>query len=389
MYANMSFGGEIMATAVICEFNPFHNGHKYLLESAKKVLKEPIVAIMSGSFTQRGEVAVCDKFVRAKSALENGADLVLELPVVFSLSGAEGFAKAGVAIASAFDCTKHLAFGSESGDCELLKKSANAVCDERVQALVRDGMKNGGYYPRELESAVKTVFGDEVSSVLCKPNNILAVEYIKALNGTGVEPFSVARTGVAHDSRIADNDLASASHIREMLRNGENVKKYAPYVPDEITFSENLDRPLLYRLRTMTREEISKLPDVGEGLENRIADAAMQCSTSAEIADFVKTKRYTHARIRRILACALLGIEKAHTQIPIEYVRVLGFTKDGAELLKDCRLNVVTSAIAGLKIGGSTKALLEKDISAYNISALAYRVPKKGGLDFTTQIVKI
>lgn len=378
-----------MATAVICEFNPFHNGHKYLLESAKKVLKEPIIAIMSGSFTQRGEVAVCDKFVRAKSALENGADLVLELPVVFSLSGAEGFAKAGVAIASAFDCTNHLAFGSESGDCELLKKSANAVCDERVQALVRDGMKNGGYYPRELESAVKTVFGDEVSSVLCKPNNILAVEYIKALSSTSVEPFSVARTGVAHDSRIAGEGFASASHIREMLRNGENAKKYAPYVPDEITFSENLDRPLLYRLRTMTREEISKLPDVGEGLENRIADAAMQCSTSAEIADFVKTKRYTHARIRRILSCALLGIEKAHTQIPIEYVRVLGFTKDGAELLKDCRLNVVTSAIAGLKIGGSTKALLEKDISAYNISALAYRVPKKGGLDFTTQIVKI
>lgn len=378
-----------MATAVICEFNPFHNGHKYLLESAKKMLKEPIIAIMSGSFTQRGEVAVCDKFVRAKSALENGADLVLELPVVFSLSGAEGFARAGVAIASAFDCTNHLAFGSESGDCELLKKSANAVCDERVQALVRDGMKNGGYYPRELESAVKTVFGDEVSSVLCKPNNILAVEYIKALSSTSVEPFSVARRGAAHDSRIADNDLASASHIREMLRNGENAKKYAPYVPDEITFSENLDRPLLYRLRTMTREEISKLPDVGEGLENRIADAAMQCSTSAEIADFVKAKRYTHARIRRILACALLGIEKAHTQIPIEYVRVLGFTKDGAELLKDCRLNVVTSAIAGLKIGGSTKALLEKDISAYNISALAYRVPKKGGLDFTTQIVKI
>lgn len=378
-----------MATAVICEFNPFHNGHKYLLESAKKVLKEPIIAIMSGSFTQRGEVAVCDKFVRTKSALENGADLVLELPVVFSLSGAEGFAKAGVAIASAFDCTNHLAFGSESGDCELLKRSANAVCDERVQALVRDGMKNGGYYPRELESAVKAVFGDEVSSVLCKPNNILAVEYIKALNGTGVEPFSVARTGVAHDSRIAGEGFASASHIREMLRNGENAKEYAPYVPDEITFSENLDRPLLYRLRTMTREEISKLPDVGEGLENRIADAAMQCSTSAEIADFVKTKRYTHARIRRILACALLGIEKAHTQIPIEYVRVLGFTKDGAELLKDCRLNVVTSAIAGLKIGGSTKALLEKDISAYNISVLAYRVPKKGGLDFTTQIVKI
>lgn len=299
-----------MATAVICEFNPFHNGHKYLLESAKNVLKEPIIAIMSGSFTQRGEVAVCDKFVRAKSALENGADLVLELPVVFSLSGAESFAKAGVAMAAAFDCTNHLAFGSESGDCELLKKSAKAVCDKNVQALVRDGMKSGGYYPRELENAVKAVFGNEVSSVLCEPNNILAVEYIKALIGTSIEPFSVARTGVAHDSHIAGNEFASASHIREMLRNGENAKKYAPHIPDEITFSENLDRPLLYRLRTMTREDIAKLPDVGEGLENRIADVAMRCSTSAEIADFVKTKRYTHARIRRILACALLGIEK-------------------------------------------------------------------------------
>ena len=372
-----------MATAVICEFNPFHNGHKYLLESAKNVLKEPIIAIMSGSFTQRGEVAVCDKFVRAKSALENGADLVLELPVVFSLSGAEGFARAGAAIASAFDCTNHLAFGSESGDCELLKKSAKAVCNKNVQALVRDGMKSGGYYPRELESAVKAVFGNEVSSVLCEPNNILAVEYIKALSGTSIEPFSVARTGVAHDSHIAGNEFASASHIRE------NAKKYAPHIPDEITFSENLDRPLLYRLRTMTREDIAKLPDVGEGLENRIADVAMRCSTSAEIADFVKTKRYTHARIRRILACALLGIEKNHTQIPIEYVRVLGFTKDGAELLKDCRLNVVTSASNGLKIGGNTKALLEKDISAYDISALAYDIPKGGGLDFTTQIVKI
>lgn len=378
-----------MATAVICEFNPFHNGHKYLLESAKNVLKEPIIAIMSGSFTQRGEVAVCDKFVRAKSALENGADLVLELPVVFSLSGAESFAKAGVAMTAAFDCTNHLAFGSESGDCELLKKSAKAVCDKNVQALVRDGMKSGGYYPRELENAVKAVFGDEVSSVLCEPNNILAVEYIKALSGTSIEPFSVARTGVAHDSHIAGENFASASHIREMLRNGENAKKYAPYIPDEITFSENLDRPLLYRLRTMTREDIAKLPDVGEGLENRIADAAMRCSTSAEIADFVKTKRYTHARIRRILACSLLGIEKNHTQIPIEYVRVLGFTKDGAELLKDCRLNVVTSASNGLKIGGNTKALLEKDISAYDISALAYDIPKGGGLDFTTQIVKI
>lgn len=134
---------------------------------------------------------------------------MLELPVVFSLSGAEGFAKAGVAIASAFDCTNLLLSAVKAVIANCSKNPANAVCDERVQALVRDGMKNGGYYPRELENAVKTVFGDEISSVLCEPNNILGVEYIKALNGTGVEPFSVARTGVAHDSRIAGEDFAS------------------------------------------------------------------------------------------------------------------------------------------------------------------------------------
>lgn len=128
------------------------------------------------------------------------------------------------------------------------------------------------------------------------------------------------------------------------------------------------------------QEDIAKLPDVGEGLENRIADAAVRCSTSSEIADLVKTKRYTHARIRRILACALLGIEKAHTQIPIEYVRVLGFTNEGAELLKDCRLNIVTSASNGIRTGGNTKALLEKDILAYDISALAYDIPKGAAL---------
>lgn len=378
-----------MSTAVICEFNPFHNGHKYLLEYTKNVLCEPIIAIMSGGFTQRGEAAVCSKFQRAKTALENGADLVLELPAVFALSGAEGFARAGVKTAAAFSSVNHLSFGSECGSTEMLEQAAAAVCDEKVQQLVRTGMKNGGYYPKELENAVESIYGREVSGVLSTPNNILAVEYIKALKKTDIKPFAVARTGVHHDSKTPNNSFASASHIRELLRNGENVKKYVPSVPNKITFPENLDRIMLYRLRTMSREEISRIPEVSEGLENRIADAAAVCQSAAEIADRIKTKRYTHARIRRILACALLGIEKHHTSLPIEYVRVLGFTQNGAKLLKDCSLRVVASAAQAVRDGGSVGELILKDTAATDVQSLAYDIPERMGLDFVTPIVKI
>ena len=230
-----------MATAVICEFNPFHNGHKYLLEKAKKITGQPIVAIMSGSFVQRGEVAVTDKFSRAKIALENGADLVVELPAVYAVSNAQRFASCGAHIAKAFDCVDTLAFGCESESADLLLSASKAINDERVKILLKEEMKNGNYYPRAVENSVRTVFGDETADVLTSPNNILAVEYIKSLGDSKVKPLPILRTGTQHDSELMVGNFASASQVRKMLRAGECAKDFVPSVPCEITYPQLLE----------------------------------------------------------------------------------------------------------------------------------------------------
>ena len=170
-----------MATAIICEFNPFHNGHAYLLSEAKRLTGEPNMVIMSGSFTQRGEAAVCDKFTRAGAALRHGADLVVELPTAFAVANAERFAQGGVRIAKFFSGVHTLAFGCETDDLDALRAAAAAIRSERVNALIAAEMRGGGYYPRALEEALRTVCGGEVAAAVSSPNNILAVEYIRAL----------------------------------------------------------------------------------------------------------------------------------------------------------------------------------------------------------------
>lgn len=376
-----------MAVAVISEFNPFHNGHKYLLNKAKNTVNEPVIAVMSGSFVQRGEVAVCDKFARARTALQNGADLVLELPCVYSVATAARFAAAGVEIAQAFDSVGYLAFGCETDDIDLLLSAANSDKNDEIRSIIKNEMKSGGYYPRALENAVRAVMGDKTADVLTAPNNVLAVEYLRNISPK-IKPMPIKRIGAEHDSSIARGRIASASHIRELLRSGEDAGSYMPTATGEITYPENLERILLYRLRSMAADEIALLPDVSEGLENRIRAAVNKYNSVKEIIDDIKTKRYTHARIRRIMICALLGITDEMQNLPIEYVYVLGFTNEGAKLLKHCQKKVITSAVNGLKLGGSTSILLEKDIYATDIAALAYNTPKSRGLDFITPIVK-
>lgn len=378
-----------MAVAVISEFNPFHNGHKYLIETAKRLTNEPVIAIMSGSFTQRGEVAVTDKFSRAKTALENGVDLVLELPAVYAVANAQRFAFCGLQIAKSFDCVNYLAFGCESGNVDSLKKALDAVENPEVNELISAKMSSGDYYPRALQSAVSEVFGEETAEVLSSPNNILAVEYLKNLADTNIQPLAVKRIGADHDSEKTGGEFASASLVRSILRRNENAEKYVPSVAQKITFPENLERIMLYKFRMMTAEDFSLLPDVNEGLENRIADAVKNYNSVEEIITAVKTKRYTHARLRRIVTCALLDITESLQRTPIEYVRVLGFTKTGASLLKRCSIEVVTSVAKALKSESDIVKLLEKDVLATDIAALAYNDVGKCGKDYLEQIVKI
>ena len=377
-----------MAVAVVSEFNPFHNGHKYLLETAKNKTGEGIIAVMSGSFTQRGEVAVTDKFSRARTALENGADLVIELPTVYAVSNAQRFAKCGVEISKAFDCVNFLAFGCENDNIELLQKACNALDNENVKTIISEEMKNGNYYPRAVELAVRSVLGDETADVLTSPNNILAVEYLRNLSNSKVKPLPVMRKGVQHDSNITSGNIASASQIRTLLRNEQQAKSFLPQVPEKITYTENLELITLYKLRSMTLQDFAKLPDVNEGLENRIFEAVNNYNSVKEIIEAVKTKRYTHARIRRILTCALLGITEDMQNSDVKYARVLGFTQSGAKMLKSCNIEVVTSVSKALK-NENISEMISKDVYATDVSSLAYSTVLSKGIDFTTPILKV
>ena len=377
-----------MATAIICEFNPFHNGHAFLLGEAKCLTNEPNLVIMSGSFTQRGEVAVCDKFTRAAAALRHGADLAVELPTACAVANAERFALGGVRIAKSFSDVRTLAFGCETDDIEALRAAAGALRSERVNALIAAEMRGGGYYPRALESAVRAVCGDEVAAAVSSPNNILAVEYIRALEGTGIRPLPVKRRGVAHDSSVTSGGFASASHIRSLLRGGEDCVGLLPEIPPAVTRPELLDRAVLYRLRTMTAVELRAVPEVGEGLENRILDAAGRVQSVEELLTVVKTKRYTHARLRRILACAFLGLTEELQTAPADYVRVLGFTDEGEQILRSCRCEIVTSVAKALRKNDGNTAHLRLDIRACDIAALAYDEIMPSDSDYCTRILR-
>ena len=377
-----------MAVAVICEFNPFHNGHRFLLGKAKELTGEPVLAVMSGSFTQRGEVALCSKFERAEAALKSGADLVAELPAVYAVSCAERFARGGVNISKMFGCVNYLAFGCEDDDIDLLKTAAFAGENPEVNAIIAEQMNSGSYYPKAYEYAVRQVCGGEVADVLTKPNNILAVEYIRALRGTDIKPLPIKRVGAEHDSDGADGIYASASYIRKLLRSGKSAEKLLPYAPSEITYPEKLDRALLYKLRNMNAEQLRALPEVGEGLENRILSAARKFGTAEEVIGEVKTKRYTRSRICRILTCALLGITEELQTKTAGYARVLGFTSEGEKMLKTCIGKVITSAAKAEDLGSDTAELLAADIRATDTAALAYENVKPCGADYLTKIVK-
>ena len=379
-----------MAVAVICEFNPFHNGHRYILNQAKKLSGEPVIAIMSGSFTQRGEVAVTDKFTRARIALQNGADLVVELPAFGAIACAERFAKVGVSIAKAFESVNYLAFGCECDDIDSLYKLIEAKENTKVNELIKKKMSDGDYYPRAFESAVGEIYGAETSYLLKGANNILGIEYISSLKGTAIKPMPIKRIAVEHDSDIVNMEYASASYIRRRIRSGKKADKFMPCSDFEITHSSNLECALLYKLRSMTADDFSTLPEVSEGVENRFTEAVKQNVTVDAIIDAVKTKRYTRARLQRIVTAAFLGVSDELQKNRAMYVRVLGFTSEGAQLLKSCELPVVTSVAKAFdSLDETAQKSLKLDVFATDIASLAFDNRKKTGLDYTTQIIKI
>lgn len=372
-------------TGIIAEYNPFHNGHKYQLNEVKKSC-DAIVVIMSGSFVQRGDAAVFDKWTRAEAALENGADLVIELPVCYALNTAERFAYGSVATLDALGVVDTLCFGSEYGSIDELVKSAVLLETEppEVSGKIRSLMNSGLSYPSAREKAFD---GYIRSDILSKPNNILAVEYIRILKRlkSNITPMTIKRHMTDHNSDITADNFASATKVRDMIRSGEDYSKYVPAkYGSNIYDISKLDSAVTAMLRTVSADYLKSINDVSEGLENRIISSAREHTTIKEIAESVKTKRYTQTRINRILLSALLGITGDLSKLAPEYIRVLGMNRTGMKILSEAKkkssLPIITKAS---KFSVESK-LFEKDILSTDIFALCASDSdeRKSGHDF-------
>lgn len=385
-----------MKTAgIICEYNPFHNGHRYHIEQTReKFGATHIVAVMSGNFTQRGDVAITDKFTRAKTALENGVDLVIELPVAYAMASAEQFAYGASYLLNSLGCVDMLSFGSECGDVDLLGETAGAVIYAQNDEYFLSLMRKGDNYPTALQKTIEKYYEDDVIEALTTPNNTLGIEYIKALDSMGsfIKPVTIKRGAVAHDSEEVKDGFASASEIRRRIKENQLDGALLPEtdISDYADISR-LETAILAKMRTMTKTDMEKLPNVYLGLENRLYKAVHTAKSLDELQNLIKTKRYTMARIRRIILSAFIGLTKNDLKNPPAYVRIIGMNEKGREILSacDCKLPMDTSLMALAQKNARCKKQAMLEERAGNLYALAFEKTKGCGLEFTSRPIII
>ena len=394
-----------MNYGIVAEFNPFHNGHKYLVDSLKQNENDTVTAVMSGNFVQRGEPAVLDVNLRTKIALMSGVDLVLSLPFPYCSATAEKFALSGVTVLDSLNCLDSLGFGSESNDKETLLECAKNLRTLDFNLLVSKLVESGVSFPTAREQAVKELFGEKEAELLQKSNDILGVEYAKALLElkSSLDITTVKRTGASHDSKEGTENIRSASLIRTFIDDLDEVKNFVPNESFEILkeATENkkiidygkYELSLLFKLRTMSLEELSKLPDVNEGLEYRIFEAVRNSTSYSELLEKIKTKRYTLSRIRRILLFAYLGVTKELLETPVPYIRVLGFNEKGAKLLKECKekakLPIVTRPKDLKNLDENGKNIFNLECKARDVYSLCLQSPDICGKEMTEKIIVI
>lgn len=377
-----------MISGIIAEYNIFHNGHKYMIDTVKKH-SDAIVAVMSGSFVQRGDVAIADKWTRAKTALLNGVDLVVELPICYALNAAPNFASGAVSILDLLGVDE-LAFGSECGDVSIITKAAAIMENEEknVSNSIKNNITQGLSYAEALTDAYKSVISPDI---LTSPNNILAVEYCRALikNKSSIKPFTLTRAEAAHDGETISKGFASASKIRGMLFNKEDISSLIPYnidiLEDHIPYTlSRLDTAVIAKLRTVNADYLCNISEVTEGLENRIIDYAIYTDGFSALANAVKSKRYTLSKIRRILIAALLDFTKDIYLPHPEYIRILGMNKTGMNILKRAKKNCSVPIITKTADFKDKSKQFELDIRASNIAALCHPTHHDGNADFKT-----
>lgn len=347
---------------IVAEYNPFHTGHAYQISESRRMIGDDagVVVVMSGNWVQQADCAIADKWLRAKLALMGGADLVLELPTVWATSSAEGFACGAVELLAASGIVDVISFGSESGETELLGRIALCLDTPDYEHLLSSLVGSGLSFPACRQKAVAQLLGTDAAAVLSHPNNNLGIEYIRALNkrSSSIRPITIPRRGSAHNSIAFGEtpslpyqkpEFVSATQIRRDLMQGDWTRAELYLLSEARTLFENsaagfpslsrAERAILAKLRTMTAEEWALLADSGrnEGLPQRLEWAGRQCVSVEDFYGLVKTRRFTHARLRRLVLRAYLGITDQDVQSSPSYIRVLGFNRCGQSLLREMK----------------------------------------------------
>ena len=330
----------MQTVGIICEYNPLHRGHEKQLRLVRQLGGEGIVCLMSGNFVQRGAPAIIDKSLRAAAAMECGADLVLELPLTAALSSAEGFAREGVRLLGGF-CDA-LCFGAETADSALLLSAAETLLSDDFSPALRQQLDKGLSFPVARSHALAQLGMDP--SILDTPNNILGVEYCKAIlaSGCGMKPMVIHRGGDYH-ATDADPDNPSATAIRQRMIGEESWESLVPEAVRSIFRGASVhtlaagERAVLARLRTMRDEDFEALPYGSEGLWRKLMHLSRTLTDLEQIAAGVKSKRYTRTRIDRMILCAFLGLTEDMLASPAPYARVLAFNDTGRKILKQAR----------------------------------------------------
>lgn len=397
---------------IIAEYNPFHNGHLYQIQKAKELTgADTVIAVMSGNFTQRGDISLINKFEKAKIALQNEVDMVIELPTIYSISSAENFALGGVKILNEIGNIDYLVFGIEEENLEKLQTIADVLVNEdnEFKRNIKEELDKGNSYPKAREIALKKVLlSENVENIMQKPNNILAIEYLKALKTTNskIKPFAIKRKNTMHNDENINKNYASGTYIRKLFieNNFNEIKKVVPKYTYErllelkkqgtyVSSINDFSDIVIYKIRTMTKEEISQIADVNEGLENSIKLASTTSKTIDEIIDKVSTKRYIKTRISRILTYILLDITKSEmeqSKNANQYMRVLGINKKCEGILKTINNDKLITSLKKFEENNGENQLLNIDKKATEIYTIKYPKSVQANLDYTSKfIIKI
>ena len=392
---------------IIAEYDPFHKGHAAHIAATKAENgggDTHVVTVMSGNFTQRGNPALINKFRRAEMALNNGADLILELPIPWAMAPAENFAAGGVAILNALGCVDQLSFGSECGDVDALKRLSLLPTHPEHQAVLRKVLATGVPYAAAEQIVAEKLLDEKDAALLSNPNNTLAIEYIRASRQQGAEfdYFTLTRQGALHNENAPNDGFSSASLLRKQIREG-NVDFASTYMPkaafsilsDALKAGEAPSNPnqlstaLIAHLRRMKDEDFAHLPWLSEGLEHRLYKASRTAENLDALLEAVKTRRYPMSRLRRILWCALIGMTKEDVSGLPPYIRVLGMNEKGREILAAAQptLPMLTRTAQVADLSEKAQRIFELECVATDLYGLTLPTPAPCGTEHTQKFI--